>query len=195
MIDNPVVCAYFDVPLQHINDRILHSMQRQATRNQIEAVLGHIRSRPERSAIRTTLIVGYPGETEEEFDELSRFVEEQKFDRMGTFVYYPEDDTPAAALAGQLDDHVKQDRHARLMALQQEIAFDRNRTDVGRRIEVLVETVDSSAATAVGRSRFDAPEIDQTVRLDATGLHPGDIIFATIAAADGYDLIGIRGKT
>jgi len=194
MIDNPVVCAYFDVPLQHINDRILQSMQRQATRSNIEAVLGHIRSRPERSAIRTTLIVGYPGETEEEFDELSRFVEEQRFDRMGAFVYYPEDDTPAATLAGQLDDRVKQDRHARLMALQQEIAFEQNQAEVGRQIEVLVETVDSSTAAAVGRSRFDAPEIDQTVRLDAMGLHPGDFITATITATDGYDLIGIRGK-
>ena len=113
---------------------------------------------------------------------------------MGAFVYYPEEDTPAATLAGQLDDRVKQDRHARLMALQQEIAFVQNQAEVGRQIEVLVETVDSSTAAAVGRSRFDAPEIDQTVRLDAMGLHPGDFITATITATDGYDLIGIRGK-
>jgi len=125
MIDNPKICNYFDVPVQHIDDALLRAMGRKVTSDQIERVIDLIRARQERAAIRTTVMVGFPGETEAQFEELCRFIEKRRFDRLGAFTYSAEDETPAAALPGRIDDETKEWRQHRLMEIQQEIAFEK----------------------------------------------------------------------
>lgn len=194
MVDNPAICAYFDLPLQHVDDRILRRMKRRVTHRQIEDILNYIRDRKAKTAIRTTFIVGFPGEDAVAFEKLSHFVEEWHFERMGCFAYSREEDTPAAVLPRQVKDNVKQNRLDKLMVLQQKIAFDNNSAAIGSRIEVLVDAVNVSNGIAIGRSRFDAPEIDQTVKFSSNGVKPGDFVTVTISGADGYDLLGERGK-
>jgi len=193
MIDNPKICNYFDVPVQHIDDALLRAMGRKVTSDQIERVIDLIRAKQERAAIRTTVIVGFPGETDEQFDRLCRFIEKRRFDRLGAFTYSAEDQTPAAALPGRIDDETKEWRQHRLMEIQQEIAFENNRAEKGRRLEVIVDGADGNGRTAVGRTRFDAPEIDQNVRFDSADVNPGDLITVTVTGCDGYDLLGERG--
>jgi len=193
MIDNPKICNYFDVPVQHIDDALLRAMGRKVTSDQIERVIDLIRARQERAAIRTTVMVGFPGETEAQFEELCRFIEKRRFDRLGAFTYSAEDETPAAALPGRIDDETKEWRQHRLMEIQQEIAFENNRAEKGRQLEVIVDGANGNGRAAVGRTRFDAPEIDQTVRFDSADVNPGDLITVTITGCDGYDLLGERG--
>lgn len=193
MIDNPKICSYFDIPLQHINDRILAMMNRRVERQRIEKLLDYIKSSQSDSAVRTTFIAGFPGETDSEFEELYKFVEERRFDRMGVFEYSLEEGTAAATLPGQIEDHVRRERHERLMLLQQDIAFERNEAEAGRFVEVLVDKVDNENKTAVGRTRFDAPEIDQVVRLDFSDITPGEFVNIAVDGFDGYDLLGRRG--
>ncbi len=193
MIDNPKICSYFDIPLQHINDRILAMMNRRVKRHRIEKLLDYIRSRKGDSAVRTTFIAGFPGETDSEFEELYKFVEERRFDRMGVFEYSLEESTGAATLPGQIEHHVGCGRRERLMLLQQDIAFERNEAEAGRLVEVLVDKVDNENKTTVGRTRFDAPEIDQVVRLDFSDIAPGEFVNVAIDGYDGYDLLGRRG--
>jgi ribosomal protein S12 methylthiotransferase len=192
MIDNPKICSYFDIPLQHINDRVLAMMNRQVGRQRIEKLLDYVESRKSDSAVRTAFIAGFPGETDSEFEELYEFVEERRFDRMGVFEYSLEDGTPAAALPGQIEDHVRRERHERLMLLQQDIAFERNEAEVGRPVEVLVDKVDNGNKMAVGRTQFDAPEIDQVVRLGSSDFGIGEFVNVAIDGFDGYDLLGRR---
>jgi len=192
MIDNRKICSYFDLPLQHIDDDLLRVMGRGVGRRQIEKLLERIRTGRERAAVRTNFIVGFPGETEEQFEQLCSFVETQRFDRLGAFVYSAEEGTAAAAFPEQVDEATKERRYNRLMELQQQIAFEINDDEVGRRMEVLIDEVDAAGKTAVGRTRFDAPEIDQSVRLDSGDTSPGDIVTVTITGCDGYDLLGER---
>lgn len=194
MIDNRKICSYFDLPLQHINDDILRAMGRMVTRRDIESRLDMISAAKSRAAVRTNFIVGFPGETEKQFDELCRFVEERRFNRLGAFSYSAEEGTPASGFPGQIDDKVKERRYHRLMELQRQIAFENNDDEVGRRSEVIVDEVDGETGLAVGRSRFDAPEIDQSVKLKISGVAPGDIIPVIITGSDGYDLMGERYK-
>jgi len=126
------------------------------TSDQIERVIDLIRARQERAAIRTTVMVGFPGETEAQFEELCRFIEKRRFDRLGAFTYSAEDETPAAALPGRIDDETKEWRQHRLMEIQQEIAFENNRAEKGRQLEVIVDGANGNGRTAVGRTRFDA---------------------------------------
>ncbi|MCP4566379.1 MAG: 30S ribosomal protein S12 methylthiotransferase RimO [FCB group bacterium] len=193
MIDNSRICSYFDLPLQHISDRILKRMNRRVTRLQIEKLLERIRLHGDRVAVRTTFIVGFPGETDKEFDELAAFAAEQRFDRMGAFVYSAEEDTPASTLDRGIDEETAQDRYSQLMMMQQDIAFELNVEEKGRQLEVLVETVDKENGFSIGRTRYDAPEIDQSVRLDFVDAAPGSIVPALITGCDGYDLLGRKG--
>lgn len=192
MIDNEKICNYFDLPIQHINDAVLQAMGRKVTRGQVESILDAIRSASARAAIRTNFIVGFPGETDDQFEELCRFVKARQFDRMGAFEYSEEEGTPAAAMPGRIDDETRQWRYHRLMEIQQEIAFARNAAETGASFEVLVDAIDYEGGISVGRTRFDAPEIDQTVRLSFTDAAPGDIITVTITGHEGYDLLGGR---
>jgi ribosomal protein S12 methylthiotransferase len=183
------VIPYIDLPLQHINDRMLRRMQRRVTRASTEDLLARLRQSMSDLTLRTTFIVGFPGETDAEFDELCEFVREAKFQRCGVFPYSLEPGTPAARLADHLPEEVKQERRDRLMAVQQDVAFNWSRSQVGREIEVIVDGPDPEFANHVrGRGAADAPEIDAMVRVKGKILRPGDFVRAKVTAADGYDL-------
>ncbi|MCK5126733.1 MAG: 30S ribosomal protein S12 methylthiotransferase RimO [candidate division Zixibacteria bacterium] len=192
MIDNERICNYFDLPLQHINDELLFSMGRQVNRKSIEDLIAYIRSRSQRSVIRTNFILGYPGETKEMFEELCEFIEEYKFDRLGAFVFSPEEGTRAAGLPDQVDEMIREKRFHKVMEIQRDIAFDKNEDDVNQSFDVIVDTIEKKNNQAIARSRFDAPEIDQIIRLDSADIYPGDIINIKITGYDGYDLFGAR---
>ncbi len=185
--------SYFDLPLQHINDDILSVMQRQTGRRQIESVLDSIRSADGEAVIRTAFIVGFPGETDSQFEELKGFVEQFEFDRLGVFTFSAEEDTPAAVLDRQIPEEVKAARMDELMSLQQEIAFAKNNSLIGSVKEVIIDSV-LVGDGAVGRTRGDCPEIDQQVFVSGDSLKIGDICRVTVEAADGYDLKGTVDK-
>jgi ribosomal protein S12 methylthiotransferase len=185
------ILPYLDLPLQHINDRMLRRMQRRVNRLATEELLARLRGAIPNLVLRTTFIVGFPGETEAEFAELAQFAGAQRFERVGVFPYSLEPGTPAERLDGQLPDPVKQERRDRLMAQQQEIAFAWNRSQIGRELDILIDGADPEVPNhAVGRSYADAPDIDCQVRVKGKGLHAGEIVRAKVTGADGYDLIG-----
>lgn len=192
MIDNSRICNYFDIPLQHINDDILQSMGRRVERRRIEKLLTAIRSGKASVAVRTNFIIGFPGESDGQFEELCRFVEDQRFERLGAFAYSAEEGTPAAGRPRQVADETKEWRYHRLMEIQQRIVFERNHSEIDRRYDVIVDTIDNETGEAVCRTRFDAPEIDQTVRVQGGGMRPGDITTVRITGCMDYDLLGER---
>jgi ribosomal protein S12 methylthiotransferase len=185
------VIPYLDMPLQHINDRMLRRMQRRVTRRSTEELLTRLRQALPGLVLRTTFIVGFPGETDEEFAELDAFVREAKFERCGVFTYSREPGTPADRLPGHLPEDVKQERRDRLMATQQQVAFAWTNAQVGRELAVIVDGPDPEFANHVhARGVADAPEIDALVRVKGKALHPGDFARVKVTAADGYDLVG-----
>jgi ribosomal protein S12 methylthiotransferase len=185
------ILPYLDLPLQHINDRLLRLMARRVTRREIEELLARLRSAVPNLVLRTTFIVGFPGETEAEFEELREFVEESRFERLGVFPYSYEAGTPATRLDGHLPEEVKAERRDRLMACQQQQAFAWSRQQVGREMDVLVDGPDPEIPQhVVARSHADAPDIDGVVRVKGKGLRAGDLVRVKITAADGYDLVG-----
>jgi ribosomal protein S12 methylthiotransferase len=183
------IIPYVDMPLQHINDRVLKRMQRRVNREKTEDLISRWREAVHDLTFRTTFIVGFPGETDAEFDELCDFVRDAAFDRAGVFTYSLEADTPAAKLDGHLSDDVKQSRLDRLMTIQQQVAFQWSRAQVGREIEAIIDGADPEVPNHhLARSHADAPEIDGLVRIKGKNLRPGDIVRAKVTAADGYDL-------
>jgi ribosomal protein S12 methylthiotransferase len=183
------VIPYIDLPLQHVNDRMLRRMQRRVTRASTEDLLRRLRQAMPDLTLRTTFIVGFPGETAAEFEELCEFVRETKFERCGVFPYSLEPGTPAEKLPGHLPEPVKAERVDRLMAVQQAVAFDWSRAQVGREVDVIVDGPDPEFANHVrGRGVADAPDIDGLVRVKGKNLRPGDLVRAKVTAADGYDL-------
>lgn len=190
LAQTPKIVPYLDLPLQHINDRILKRMQRRVNRAETEELLSRLRRAIPNLALRTTFIVGFPGETEAEFEELCNFVQAAHFERVGVFPYSPEPGTPAMRLPDHLPEEVKHQRRDRLMEIQQEIAFAWTREQVGKELEVLVDGPDPEMPGYVlARSYADAPDIDCVVRLKSKGLHAGDLVRARITGADGYDLV------
>jgi ribosomal protein S12 methylthiotransferase len=184
------ILPYLDLPLQHINDRVLKRMQRRVNRAATEELLGRLRRAIPGLALRTTFIVGFPGETEAEFEELQAFVREQAFERVGVFPYSYEPDTPATRLDGHLPEEVKTERRNRLMETQQEVAFAWGRRQVGKELDVLLDGPDPEVPNHwLGRSHADAPDIDGLVRVKGKGLGAGDLVRVKVTAADGYDLI------
>jgi ribosomal protein S12 methylthiotransferase len=184
------IVPYLDLPLQHINDRILKRMQRRVDRAGTEELLERLRSRIPGLALRTTFIVGFPGETEAEFEELLAFARAQRFERVGVFPYSLEPGTPAARLPDHLPEEVKLERRDRLMEAQQEVAFSWSRRQVGRELNVLVDGPDLEVPNhVVGRSYADAPDIDASVRVKGKGLKAGDFVRVKVVGADGYDLV------
>ncbi|MFQ3651448.1 MAG: 30S ribosomal protein S12 methylthiotransferase RimO [Gemmataceae bacterium] len=186
----PRIVPYLDMPLQHINDRMLKRMQRRVNKADTVALLKKLRAAIPGLALRTTFIVGFPGETEAEFAELCEFVQETKFARLGVFPYSREPGTPADRLPDHLPEEVKAQRVDRLMALQQPIAFAYAQQWVGHEVDLLADRLDPEIPGQVeARTTADAPEIDCLVRVKGKGLKPGDLIRARITAADGYDLV------
>jgi ribosomal protein S12 methylthiotransferase len=178
------------MPLQHINDRMLRRMQRRVNRGETEALLSRLRGAIPGLAMRTTFIVGFPGETDSEFDELCSFVEEQKFERAGVFTYSLEPGTPAERLPEHLAEQVKSERRDRLMQIQQRVAFAHAESKVGKEMEVLVDGPDPEVpGFMLARSEADAPDIDCQVRLKGKNLKPGDLVQCRVTGADGYDLM------
>lgn len=190
MATNPKICKYIDMPLQHSEDRILKRMRRPGRQRDVRELVGRIRARMPDVALRTSMIVGFPGETEEDFARLCDFVREMKFDRLGVFTYSQEEDTPASRLPDQVPDEVKETRASTLMEIQREVAQENAAKYVGRTIDVLVERYDGRSDVYVGRSQFDAPEIDGEVFITGCRAEIGEIRRVRITHAYEYDLSG-----
>lgn len=191
--ENEKLVKYFDIPIQHCNNRILKRMNRRSDKNALQALLHTLRTRIPGVTLRTTLITGFPGETEQEFCELCSFVQQQKFDRLGCFAYSPEEDTPAAAFAGQLDEQTKVDRAETIMQQQQRIVEEKNKAKFGTVQKVLVEGYDDYIKCYFGRSGSDAPEVDGKIFFVANKpLKIGDFVQVQINDSLEYDLLGER---
>ena len=185
------IVPYLDMPLQHINDTMLKRMQRRVNRADTEALIRKLRESIPNLAMRTTMIAGFPGETEEQFAELLEFASQQRFERLGVFTYSLEPDTPAARLPDHVDEATKESRRERLMQLQQQIAFDWNEAQLGQQHDVLLDRpVPGEKQAFIGRTYADAPDIDDVVYVSGRNLRPGQIVPCEIVAARGYDLIG-----
>jgi ribosomal protein S12 methylthiotransferase len=183
------ICRYLDIPVQHIDDRILRSMNRKGTSAFIRKKIAEIRQAVPGVALRTSLIVGFPGETEEQFEGLLRFVEETRFESLGVFTYSPEEGTEAAGMPGQVPEEEKARRQGRIMETQAAISDEINLTRIGQAEEVLIEgKTDRTDFPFYGRTRFQAPEIDGITYVRAKKLAPGDIVRCKITAAEIYDL-------
>lgn len=191
MARQPKVLHYIDLPLQHADDNILKAMNRHSTCEQTRQVIAKLRERMPDIVIRTTFIVGFPGEGESEFESLAQFVNEQEFDRLGCFEYSPQEGTPAAKLDGQVDDDVKSRRAEVIMQDQYEIMNEKNSSAVGRTLKVLVEDYDSYTDTYSGRSYMDAPDIDNKVIFTSSDyVSEGEFVDVEILGVNEYDLLG-----
>ncbi len=185
------IIPYLDLPLQHISDRVLKRMQRRVRRQEIEELLAKLRGALPNLTLRTTFIVGFPGETDAEFEELLAYVQATQFERLGVFPYSFEPGTPAVKLDGHLPENVKQERRDRLMQAQQAFALGWSRRQVGTTLEAIIDGPDPEMPNQVlARSHADAPEIDCVVRVKGKGLCAGDLVNVKITAADDYDLAG-----
>ena len=191
MRDNPRLLPYMDIPIQHISDPILSAMNRHGDSALIRETVTRLRREIPGITLRSTAIVGFPGEGEAEFEELCAFIKEARFDRFGAFPYSAEEDTPAAAFDGQVEEQVKQDRYDVLMQTQLEISREMQEAKVGRTLTVLCEGYDRPAAIHVGRSEADAPDIDGKVFFSAPRRVPaGAFVQVRITEAMDYDLVG-----
>ena len=191
MRDNPRILKYIDLPLQHISDHMLTAMNRHGDGAMIREVLAKLRREIPDIVIRTTFIVGFPGETEEDFEELSAFIKEQRFDHAGVFTYSREEDTPAYDFPDQIDEQIKQDRMDILMRQQMEINEELNREKIGKIVDVVCEDYDPVAEVHFGRSAADAPEIDGKVYFKSEQrIAPGSFVRVKVRRVVDYDLYG-----
>lgn len=181
------VVKYVDLPIQHISDRVLERMHRRTTSKQIESLIDRLRAAIPDLAIRTTVLVGFPGETEREFQKLLRFIEAVRFERLGAFTYSEEDGTRAARLRNSVPFKTKQRRHLEIMETQAGLSLERQRSLIGRSLTVLIDEVVRETKQSIGRTMWDAPEIDQAVIFDAA-LKPGRFYNARVVGADPFDL-------
>ena len=185
------IIPYLDMPLQHISDRVLKRMLRRVDRDATETLLARLRKDIPDLALRTTFIVGFPGETDRDYEELKQFVKSAKFERLGVFPYSLEPGTPAEKLEGHLPEDVKKDRVAGIMEVQQGVAFGWAESQVGREHPVLIDGPDPEFANHFrGRTYADSPDIDCAIRVKGKSLRPGDFVKVKVTAADGYDLAG-----
>lgn len=191
MKEEKKICHYLDLPIQHASDRILKRMGRRTTQAELVEIVNKLRREIPDIVLRTTLISGFPGETQEDHEELMSFVDEMEFDRLGVFTYSPEEDTKAASLDNQVDEEVKLCRKDEIMELQQEISMDKSERLVGKEIEVIIEGKASDEDVYVGRSYMDAPSVDGYVFINSEEeLMSGDFAKVRIVKAMEYDLIG-----
>jgi ribosomal protein S12 methylthiotransferase len=190
---NPKLCKYLDMPIQHASDEVLKSMRRGITNRALRELISNIRSVIPNITLRTAFIVGYPNETENDFQTLLHFVEEMEFDRVGVFKYSLEDDTTAFPLGDLISEEVKEARYARLMELQQKISLKKNKERIGKTVKVLIER--GAGNTFVGRSECDAPEVDGEVYVSSPNeLTMGNFYDVRITKAEHYDLYGILSQ-
>ncbi|MBQ5814351.1 MAG: 30S ribosomal protein S12 methylthiotransferase RimO, partial [Flavobacteriales bacterium] len=191
MASEPKVCKYLDIPLQHISDRILTSMHRGASRTQTNELLKKLRERVPGIAIRTTLIVGYPGESEEEFEELKEWVKEQRFERLGCFTYSEEDGTDAARLEDDVPQEVKEARKEAIMEIQRDITCELNAQKVGSTVRVIID--EENEDIFMGRTEHDSPEVDCDVFIDKEKwrVPVGDFVKVEVTSSGVYDIFGI----
>ena len=189
--EEPKICKYLDMPIQHSSDNILKRMGRRTTRQELVDVITKLRNNIPDIALRTTLITGFPGETEEDIDDLLDFVDTMEFDRLGVFTYSPEEGTPAASMTDQIPENIKEERRNRIMELQQEVSLDKSADMVGRVIPVMVEGKITDDDAYVGRSYKDAPNVDGYVFINTNAqLMSGQIVNVSITGSMEYDLIG-----
>ena len=192
MADEPKICKYLDLPIQHCSDDMLRRMGRRTSKKSIEELIEKLRTRIPGICLRTSLISGFPGETQEEFEELYRFDNETEFDRLGVFTYSREEGTPAAEMEDQIDEKTAVSRRDEIMELQQAVSFDLNESHVGEELEVLIEGYLPDEHVYVGRTYRDAPGVDGLFFVNFEGeLMTGDIVRARVTEALGYDLSGV----
>ena len=190
MADEDKICKYIDIPLQHASDNILRLMRRQTTRKSIKETLAKLKAAMPDIHVRTTLIVGFPGETEDDYDQLLELVESERFSRLGVFTYSQEENTVAAEMDNQIDEDIKQIRFDGVMRRQMLISSELNQEKIGNVFDVIVDSMDEDGSF-IGRTRFDAPEIDNSVIFTSKNeLQPGDIVKVKINDAFDYDIIG-----
>ena len=185
------ICHYLDMPIQHCSDDVLKRMGRRTSKDELVAMVNKLRERIPDIILRTTLIAGFPGETEENHQEMMEFVDEMEFDRLGVFTYSPEENTPAAQMENQLPEEIKEQWRDEIMELQQEIAFDKSESMIGRELLVMVEGKIANEPAYVGRTYMDAPGIDGNIFIN-TGeeFMSGDLVMVKVTGANEYDLIG-----
>lgn len=187
----PKICRYLDIPIQHASDPVLRRMGRRTTNKDLRDIIGKLRREIPDIALRTTLITGFPGESEADHEILMDFVDEMEFDRLGVFTYSPEEDTPAASMEGQIDEETKLSRRDELMELQQEISYEKSQRLVGRRLEVMIEGKAADEDVYVGRTYMDAPGVDGYIFINSgEELMSGDFAYVKVTKALEYDLIG-----
>lgn len=186
------ICKYLDIPLQHADNNILKEMNRQGSVDHILQLINKLRNAIPGLALRTSFIVGFPGETERSFENLVEFIKTVRFDRLGVFTYSPEEGTPAFDMPNQISDELKEERRDRLMKIQQEISLDINKNKVGKILNVLIEGKNEGEQEVyIGRTQADAPEVDGSIFVrGAKTLSPGDIVPVKVTHAYEYDLIG-----
>ena len=190
MAEEDKICKYIDIPLQHASDNILRLMRRQTTRKSIKETLAKLKAAMPDIHVRTTLIVGFPGETEDDYDQLLELVESERFSRLGVFTYSQEENTVAAEMDNQIDEDIKQTRFDGVMRRQMLISSELNQEKIGKVFDVIVDSMDEDGSF-IGRTRFDAPEIDNSVIFTSKNeLQPGDIVKVKINDAFDYDIIG-----
>lgn len=191
MKEEKKICHYLDLPIQHASNEILKRMGRRTSKEQLIEIIGKLRREIPDIVLRTTLITGFPGETQEQHEELMDFVDEMEFDRLGVFTYSPEEDTPAAAMDGQIEENIKEDRQAEIMELQQDIAFDLAENMIGQEVLVLIEGKVADENAYVGRTYKDAPNVDGLIFVNTDEeLMSGDFAKVKVTGALEYDLIG-----
>lgn len=189
--EEPKICHYLDMPIQHSSDAILKRMGRRTSRQELEDIIGKLRREIPDIALRTTLITGFPGETEEDHENLKSFVETMGFDRLGVFTYSPEEGTPAERMPDQVPEEVKEERRDELMLLQQQISAEKTEQMVGKTLDVLVEGRIPEEGIYVGRTYRDAPEVDGYIFIHAEEeIISGDFVTVKVTGADEYDLTG-----
>ena len=190
MAEEPKICKYIDIPIQHSSDDVLKAMLRRSTEDSIRNTIARLKARIPDIHIRTTLIVGFPGETDEDYEKLLEFVEEMRFARLGVFAYSQEENTVAGEMQDQIDEEIKEERLTGIMRAQLEISLESNKEKIGKTFKVLVEERDEDGSY-IGRTEFDAPEIDNSVLFTShRQLNPGDFVDVLIEDAFDYDLVG-----
>ncbi len=190
--NNEKICKYFDIPIQHISNKVLKRMNRKTNKEQIEKLIEKIRKEIPNIVLRTSLIVGFPGETDEDFEELKQFVEKTKFDKLGTFMYSKEEGTPAAKLPEQIHGNTKKARYNKIMQIQQKVSNENLKNKIGQVVEVLIEDISFDGKFLIGRTSQDVPEEDGIIYVENTNFENKVNSFVNVKIKDvkDYDLIG-----